>query len=121
MIRLFNDPFFCTVDSVFESVNKSITKPKSQVEKIDNGYRLLISVPGLTKDDLKIIIKERKITISYENKNDNYNFVDDFSKSYFLYDDIIEKKITAEVKNGILTVDLPTNDKESTEKIVDIK
>ena len=123
MIRLFNDPFFCTVDSVFESMNNAVTKPKSVTNKSDNGYSLSMVVPGLTKDDLKIVIKERKLTISYqkEEKDNNYNFVDSFTKSYYLPDDIIEKKISAEVKNGVLLVDLPITDKESTEKIISIK
>lgn len=123
MIRLFNDPFFNTLDSVFESVNNVVTKPKSIVDKTDNGYSLVMSVPGLTKEDLKIVIKDRKLTISYENekKSDDSYFVEKFSKSYFLSDDIIEKKIEAEVKNGILKISLPTKDPESTEKVVDIK
>lgn len=123
MIRLFNDPFFNTLDSVFESVNNVVTKPKSIVDKTENGYSLVMSVPGLTKEDLKIVIKDRKLTISYENekKDDDSYFVEKFSKSYFLSDDIIDKKIEAEVKNGILKINLPTKDPESTEKIVDIK
>lgn len=123
MKRLFNDPFFSTVDSVFESVNNVLTKPRSIVDKTDNGYSLVMSVPGLTKEDLKIVIRDRKITISYENdkKDENSYFVEKFSKSYFLSDDIIEKKIEAEVKNGILKIQLPTKDPESTEKVVDIK
>lgn len=123
MKRLFNDPFFSTVDSVFESVNNVLTKPRSIVDKTDNGYSLVMAVPGLTKEDLKIVIRDRKITISYENdkKDENSYFVEKFSKSYFLSDDIIEKKIEAEVKNGILKIQLPTKDPESTEKVVDIK
>lgn len=123
MKRLFNDPFFSTVDSVFESVNNALTKPKSIVDKTENGYSLVIAVPGLTKEDLKIVIKDRKLTISYENekKDDDSYFVEKFSKSYLLSDDIIDKKIEAEVKNGILKINLPTKDPESTEKIVDIK
>lgn len=118
MIRLFNDPFFNTKESVFEFMSNAITK-KSVINKSDDGYSLSMIVPGLTKDDLKIVIKDRKLTIKYE--SDDNNFIEKFSKSYFLSDDIIEKKITAEVKNGILLVDLPTTDKDSIEKIIDIK
>lgn len=119
MVRLFKDPLFHTLDSVFESVNNAVTKPSSVVDKTDNGYKLTMLVPGLTKDDLKIIIKDRKLTIKHESEDNG--FVDKFSKSYFLSDDIIDKKITAEVKNGVLIVDLPTTDKDSTEKVVEIK
>lgn len=119
MIRLFNDPFFNTLGSVFESVNNAVTKPSSVIDKTDNGYKLTMLVPGLTKDDLKIIIKDRKLTIKHESEDNN--FIDKFSKSYFLSDDIIDKKIVAEVKNGILIVDLPINDLESTENVIVIK
>jgi HSP20 family protein len=123
MKRLFNDPFFSTVDIVFESVNNVLTKPRSIVDKTDNGYSLVMAVPGLSKEDLKIIIRDRKITITYENekKDEDSYFVEKFSKSYYLSDDIIEKKIEAEVKNGVLKINLPTKDPESTEKVVDIK
>lgn len=119
MVRLFKDPFFSIIDSMFDSMSNVVTKPSSVVNKTNNGYKLTMFVPGLTKDDLKIIVKDRKLTIKYESEDND--FIDKFSKSYFLSDDIIEKKITAEVKNGILTVEFPTKDVESTEQIVDIK
>jgi HSP20 family protein len=119
MVRLFKDPFFSTIDSVFESMSNVVTKPSSIVDKTDNGYKLTILVPGLTKDDLKIIVKDRKLTIKHESEEND--FINKFTKSYFLSDDIIEKKITAEVKNGVLVVDLPTKDEESVEQVINIK
>ena len=56
-----------------------------------------------------------------EKKDEDSYFVEKFTKSYYLSDDIIEKKIEAEVKNGVLKINLPTTDQESTEKVVDIK
>jgi len=123
MTKLFNDPFFSTMESIFDPVNNVLTKPKSFVDKTDNGYNVTMLVPGLTKDDLKIVIKDRKITINYENENENNEtyFVEKFSKSFFLSDDIIDKKIVAEVKNGILKIHLPTKDPETKEKVIEIR
>ena len=119
MIRLFNDPFFNTFESVFETLNNSFTKSNSIVDKMDDGYKLTILVPGLTKDDLKIIIKDRKIIIKHESEEND--FIKKFSKSFFLSEDVIENKISAEVKNGVLTIFLPTKDPESIEKVLEIK
>lgn len=119
MVRLFKDPLFSTIDNVFESMSNVVTRPSSVVDKTDNGYKLTMLVPGLTKEDLNITVKDRKLTVKFE--SDENEFISKFSKSYFLSDDIIDKKITAEVKNGVLVVDLPTKDKDSVEQVINIK
>lgn len=121
MIRLFDDPLFNTIDSVFETISYG-NKPRTFVDKTDNGYKITISVPGLTKDDLKIIIKSKSLSITYENieKTDNRYFVESFSKSYIIPDSVIIDEINAEVKNGILQIDLPTKEKDEKEKIIKI-
>ena len=61
---------------------------KKTLQTVANGQKL---------DDLKIVIKDRKLTITYENekKDEDSYFVEKFTKSYYLSDDIIEKKIEA--------------------------
>lgn len=123
MTRLFDVPNFNSFESMFDTITNVMSTPKSIVDKQEDGYKVIMSVPGLTKEDFKITVKDRKITISFENqkKPDQYTFVSTFTKSYFLSDDVIEKKIEAEVKNGILVISLPIKDIESKEKVVDIK
>ncbi len=73
MITLFNDPFFKTLDTVFEG-SRIQRLPETRVNKTDSEYVVTMSIPGLTKEDLKISIKEGILKISYE-KNESHQFV----------------------------------------------
>jgi len=121
MITLFNDPFFDTIDKVFET-RKVGTSPKSSVKKNDDGYTLLMSIPGLTKDDLKIIVKEGILKISFEKEleDDSVYFVSNFTKSYYLPDNTLESDIKAKVENGILEIKIPFNEKKMIERLISI-
>lgn len=121
MITLFNDPFFNTIDKVFETT-KVGDSPKTSIKKNDEGYTLLMSVPGLTKDDLKIVTKEGILKISFEKefKDDSVYFVSNFTKSYYLPDNTLESEIKGKVENGILEIKIPFNEKKLIERIISI-
>ena len=71
MKKMTNNPLFNVFDDVFFTSNFNYT-PDVKIKKVENAYRLLMSVPGLTKDDLKISVKEGELEISYEKvKNDD--------------------------------------------------
>lgn len=121
MITLFKDPFFQTFDSVFDSTKFSKT-PETKISKNENEYTVQISVPGLTKDDLKILTKDGVLKISYEKneKDDDRYFVETFTKSYNIPDDVKEKDIIGKVENGILTLKLPIDRKKSLERLISL-
>ena len=120
MITLFKDPLFAGFDRSFES--KFLTAPETNVSKNDIEYTVSISVPGLTKDDLKISIKEGILKISYEKTegDKNNHFIDSFVKSYNIPDDVKEKDIEGKVENGVLTLTLPLDKKKSIERLVSL-
>lgn len=121
MITLFKDPFFQTFDSVFDST-KFLKTPETKISKNENEYTVQISVPGLTKDDLKILTKDGVLKISYEKneKDDDRYFVETFTKSYNIPDDVKEKDIIGKVENGILTLILPIDKKKSLERLINL-
>lgn len=121
MITLFKDPFFNTIDNVFES-SRFRNLPQTNVTKNELEYKVLVSVPGLTKEDLKITIKDGIIKISYskDEKNETSYFVDSFSKSYSLPDNVKEKDVEGKVENGILELTLPIERKKPLERIVSL-
>jgi HSP20 family protein len=121
MITLFKDPFFQGFDSVFETA-KTFRTPETNVSKTEEEYTLKISVPGLTKEDLKISTKEGvlKITFEKEEKDDKHYFVGSFIKSYNIPDDVKEKDIEGKVENGILTLSLPIDKKKSLERLISL-
>ena len=121
MIHLFKDPFFNTIDDMFDST-KFRTSPQVNVTKTEFGYKVLMSVPGLTKDDLKITIKDSILKISYlkEDKDETSHFVNSFSKSYSLPETIKEKDIEGKVENGILEILLPLDKKKPSERVLSL-
>jgi HSP20 family protein len=121
MITLFKDPIFNTFDKVFdEAYFRANNRINSNVSTTEEGYKVLLSVPGLSKDDVKISLKESMLTISYEKNGDEFTFVDSFKKSYNVPDDVDEKNITGSVENGVIEITLPKSKKKSVERLISL-
>lgn len=120
MITLFKDPFFQGFESAFES--KFIKTPETNISKDEKAYTLSISVPGLTKEDLKITTKEGVLRIAYEKSEGDVtrHFIGSFVKSYNIPDDVQEKNIEGSVENGVLTLSLPIDKKKSLERLISL-
>ena len=116
MITLFKDPFFTAFDT-----KGFLSTPETNINKTETEYTLSICVPGLTKDDLKILTKEGILKISFEQNEDNAPlFVRNFVKSYTIPDDVKEKDIIGKVENGVLTLTLPIDKKKSLERLISL-
>ncbi len=122
MITLFKDPLFDVFDKVFETSYVGTSVPQVNISKTENDYKVLMSVPGLTKEDIKITTKDNVLTISFETqeKTDKTQFVNGFKKSYVLPDDVKEKDIVGKVENGILELILPKDKKKSLERLISL-
>lgn len=116
MITLFKDPIFQDFEKVFETS----FSPSTKVIKNETEYLVLVSTPGLTKEDLKISTKEGILRISFEKNvgDDNFYFVNNFTKSYHIPDDVKEKDIEGKVENGVLKLTLPIDKKKSIERTI---
>lgn len=121
MITLFKDPFFEKIDRVFDS-NRHLYGPQTNIRKDESEYKIMISVPGLTKDDLKITTKEGVLNISFEKeeKDLNHYFVSEFSKSYTIPENVKEKDIVGKVENGLLELILPIDKKKPLERLISL-
>lgn len=120
MIKLFNDPFFTAFDKALE--NKFLSTPETNIQKNDEGYVVSISVPGLTKDDLKISIKDGVLKIIYEKTegDKDLHFIGSFVKSYNIPEDVKQKDIEGKVENGVLTLTLPLEKKKPLERLISL-
>jgi len=121
MITLFKDPFFQGFDSVFET-SKYLLSTETRIRNTETEYVVLLSVPGLTKEDLKISTKEGILKISFEKEesDDSVYFTSSFVKSYNIPDDVKEKDIVGKVENGILELTLPIDKKKSIERQISL-
>ena len=123
MIKIYKDPFNELIGDFFETPLRKIINQNQLVDlkEDDNEYRIFVSVPGLTKENLTLSINDNVIVISHEkNETDNktFSFTNSFTKQYSIPVDVDEKKIDAKVENGILTVTLPKNKKKKIERTI---
>ena len=96
------------------------------VEK-DNQYVLTAELPGLEKDDISISVEDGFVTISgkreltNEKEEGEYHVKEmrygSFNRSFRLTKRVLEDKVEATYKNGILTLVLPLAEEEKTRKI----
>lgn len=121
MVTLFKDPFFDVMDKVFET-SRATFSPQTRIRKNESEYKLLLSLPGLTKEDLKISTKDGILKIYFENqsKDGELNFVDTFTKVFTIPDDVKEKDILGKVENGVLELTLPIDKKKSIERLISL-
>jgi HSP20 family protein len=121
MITLFKDPFFQGFESMFENP-RFLKTPETNISKTETEYKVQVSVPGLTKDDLKISTKDGILKISYEQEEKDVKqyFIHSFTKSYNIPDDVKEKDIEGKVENGILTLTLPIDKKKALERTISL-
>jgi len=122
MMTFYKDPLKDVLETFFE---REISKDRSVkfLEK-DEKYLIYLKVPGLTKDDLSISLKDDLLTIKYEkekNEHDEFLFTNSFKKFYFIPDDISEEDIRANVKNGILEIILPKSKEKNKERIISLE
>ncbi|MBP5604151.1 MAG: Hsp20/alpha crystallin family protein [Ruminiclostridium sp.] len=92
---------------------------KTDVKEIGDKYQLEVDLPGVKKEDVKIKLDSGYLTISAstsknndeKDKNGKYirreRFSGNYSRSFYVGDDITENDIKAKFENGLLTLDVP--------------
>lgn len=90
--------------------------------KKENLHKIYMPVPGLTKENVNAEIEDAKLSITFnrEYQEDEVRFVN--PKSYYKFNiptDVDTEKITAKVENGVLTVEMPT--KQKNKNVIEVK
>jgi HSP20 family protein len=91
--------------------------PAVDIEENDNEYIVSLELPGMQKDDVKISFHDDILSISGEKRtesekeNGNYHYFErrfgKFERSFRINSDIIGDKIDANMKDGVLKINLP--------------
>lgn len=115
--RFFNDSIARTGGSAYSFV------PKVDVLENEKGFEIHVAVPGMNKEDFKIDLNEKYLTISgerkYKNETKEQNFhsietqYGSFSRSFTLPENVDANKIAASYTNGILEVNIPKDEKKA--------
>ena len=96
--------------------NGFASRPSINVIETDEGYRIEVAAPGLSKEDFKVSIEKDLLTISAEKQNSEeskeekftrreFNF-SSFKRSFHLPETVDAQNINASYENGVLHVGL---------------
>ncbi|MCF8019838.1 MAG: Hsp20/alpha crystallin family protein [Vallitaleaceae bacterium] len=122
--RFFDDDYFPTI---FRASNG----PKMEIVENKSNVIVKAELPGLTKEDISIDLKESVLTLSGEKKvEDNepdarYHRTEisygSFQRSFHLNVDVDVENIDAVFENGILTITLPKAVVKESKKTIEIR
>ena len=96
---------------------------KTDIKETDNGYELVVDLPGFTKDEVQATLENGYLTISAEKGLDKdekeketghyirkERYAGACSRSFYVGEDVEQADIKAEFKHGILTLFVPEKD-----------
>ena len=122
------DDFF---DSMFSSMDNWSTRvPAVDVEENDKEYTVKAELPGFDENDVNLTVENHVLTLSgkvdeknEEKDKDNRKYlvrerrVETFERSFSLPEGVDEENISAQFKNGLLTVTLPKTAEKASRKL----
>lgn len=113
--KFFNDTLTRSGGSSFQ--------PRVDIVENEKAFELHVAVPGVSKDDFQIEVKDNVLTVSgerkfsSEKKEENYYAIEtqfgSFSRSFTLPENTDSAKINASYTNGILEVTIPKDEKKA--------
>ena len=106
------------------------TAPAINVIESDSDYKVEVAAPGMTKEDFNIHLSEdNELVISMEKKSENKEedktnrkylrrefSYSKFQQALILPDDVEKERISANVTDGVLTIELPKRTLEEKQK-----
>ena len=112
-------------------VKANATAPAINVIENEKDYKVEVAAPGMTKDDFNIHLgDDNELVITMEKKNEskeedkeNKKYLrrefsySKFQQAFVLPDDVEKDKISANVSDGVLTIELPKSTPEEKAKI----
>ena len=112
-------------------VKANATAPAINVIENEKDYKVEVAAPGMTKDDFNIHLSEdNELVITMEKKNEtkeenkeNKKYLrrefsySKFQQAFVLPDDVEKEHISANVTDGVLTIELPKRTPEEKAKI----
>lgn len=101
--------------------------PATEIVETEKSYELSVDLPGLKKDEIKIEVLDRNLTLFGERKREEkFNegqasriekSYGSFKRSFSLPMNADSEKIEAKYENGVLEVSIPKTESASSKKI----
>lgn len=96
--------------------------PKVDILENEKAFVIHVAVPGVTKEDFKIDLNDKFLTISgerkFKNEKTEHNFhsvetqYGSFTRSFSLPENVDVTNINAQYNNGILEMNVPKDEKK---------
>ncbi|WP_027307792.1 Hsp20/alpha crystallin family protein [Caloramator sp. ALD01] len=109
------------MDSLFSF--EDFERPRIDVIETENEVKVKAEIPGISKDDLDIVVYDEEVRISGEfKKSDEYKdenlrrverYYGSFSRVVPLPAEVKAEEAKAEYKDGILTLTIPKSDRQT--------
>lgn len=119
-LRRFNESFF-------DTNTESVWTPRVNITENEKNYEISAELPGVDKDDVKVDLKDNKLTIKGEKKleskdeKENYIRVErnygSFERSFYLNNDVDVTRLNASFKDGVLNILLPKKEEAQPKEI----
>ena len=120
MINIFDEVEYMmhqAFGNSFENGSRLAYCPLMNINETDCDYLIMMDLPGVIKKDVEVNLSNGVLTVSGERKtsekNDGNNHIwnesscGSFSRSFDLVSNIVEKKIKAKFKDGVLNITIP--------------
>lgn len=126
-IRLTRDGIPVEISQPTErSRQRYVFTPPIDIYESESGLVLQADLPGVSLESLELQVQDNKLTLfgrvvpavpeEAETLHQEYR-VGDFLRSFILSDGVDHERISAKLKHGVLTVELPRTDKPKARRI----
>ena len=102
---------------------------KTDIKETDDGYELIVDLPGFKKDEIKVSLEDGYLTIEaakgldedeQEKKTGKYirkeRYAGSMSRSFYVGDAITEEDVHAKYEDGILKLSVPKKEAKAVEQ-----
>jgi HSP20 family protein len=124
MTRLFDE---LAGDEKEDSIARGVWMPRVNINETNDEFLVNVDLPGINKEDISLNLDNNMLTITGERKfevdekKDNYHRVEKqygkFSRAFRLPNNVDEKNVEAEYKNGELHITLKKKEEKKPREI----
>jgi HSP20 family protein len=106
----------------------AITSPRVNLSETDTAYEIEAEMPGVSKEDVKVSVDNRRVTIEGESKRESAQQEGEnvvyaersfrrYARSFTLPAEVEDSRAEAKLENGILRLTLPKKESAQTRKL----
>ena len=110
-------PFDTLLNGVLSGTDQMVRRPRVNLSEDENSYVIAAEIPGVVKEDVKISVQDGQLTVAGERKKlslpedagwlRNEIHFGGFARTIALPGEVNVDAITAELRDGILSITLP--------------